>query len=66
MSAVALAQLAIQLLPVVTTGTESFVNWINELRASAQQSGEWTAQEENAYRQALLTAGLSHKAQPDV
>lgn len=46
--------LALQLLPLVTTGVTQFIAWIDSLKAAAQQAGEWTAEQESAYRTALF------------
>ena len=54
MQAAALAQLAIVMLPLIETGVSQFIAWITELRTAVQQSGEWTAAQEAAFRAALL------------
>jgi len=54
MTALALAQIAIQLLPTVTTGVEELIAFINTIRSAAQQSGEWTPAHEDAYRASLF------------
>jgi hypothetical protein len=64
MSAAALATLAIQLLPVVETGVTQLVSWIESLRAAAQQTGEWTAAQETAFRAALWAKTQDPKYKP--
>jgi hypothetical protein len=54
MSAAALIQVALALLPLIQTGVGEFILWINSLRAAAQQSGEWTPAQEADFRAKLL------------
>ncbi len=54
MSIPALIQLALSLLPIVTTEVGKFIAWIDSLIAAAKQSGEWTPDQEAAYRAALF------------
>ncbi len=65
MSIVALIPLALQILPLVTTGVTEFIAWIDSLKASAQQSGEWTPQMESDYRAALFAKTSDPAYQPD-
>jgi hypothetical protein len=53
MNALALAQVALAILPLVQTGVTEFVNWINALRSAAKQAGEWTDAQEKLYRASL-------------
>jgi hypothetical protein len=46
-------QLALAILPLVETGVTNFVAWINAMRTAALQAGEWTPDQEAAYRAAL-------------
>ena len=64
-AALALAPLVIEALPTIETGVEHLVTWINSIRQSAQQSGEWTPKLEAQY-QAKLDADQKEDAwQPD-
>ncbi len=54
MSTAAIIQLAIVLLPLVQTGVPEFIAWINSLKSAAQQAGEWTPEQEAAFRAAIL------------
>ena len=58
-------QLALALLPMVQTGVGEFIAWINSLRAAAQQAGEWTPEQESAYRAALLAKKNDPAYKPD-
>jgi hypothetical protein len=53
-SAVILAQLAIQLLPTVSTGVTALIAFIESVRTAAQQSNEWDAATEAAFRAAAF------------
>lgn len=65
MQAIAILQLALQILPLVTTGITEFVAWINSLRASLQQTEEWTPELEAAYRAALWAKTQDPAYKPD-
>lgn len=65
MQAAAAIQLALALLPLIQTGVTEFVAWINALKASLQQAGEWTPEQDAAYRAALLAKGLDPAYKPD-
>jgi hypothetical protein len=65
MSVAALIALALQLLPLVTTEVAKFIAWIQALRSAAQQAGEWTPEQENAYRVALFSKTQDPAYQPD-
>ena len=54
MTTAALIQLAIAILPLVETAVPEFIAFINSLRSAAQQSNQWTPDQEAAYRAALL------------
>jgi hypothetical protein len=41
-------------LPMIQTGVTEFIAWLNTLVAAAKQSGEWTPEEDAAYRAALF------------
>jgi len=60
-----LIQLALALLPTVTTGIKEFIAWIDSLKGAAQQSGEWTADQEAAYRAALFAKTNDPAYAPD-
>lgn len=65
MSEIALAQLALQYLPVVVTDAEKLWTWITSVRAAAQQSTAWTPDMETQYQQALLARSGDPAYQPD-
>jgi len=65
MGTAAAIQLALALLPMVQTGVTEFIAWINSLRAAAQQAGEWTPEQEAAYRAALLAKNNDPAYKPD-
>lgn len=54
MTTLAALQLALALLPLVTTGLTQFIQFIDSLRLALQQSGEWTEAQELDYRRALF------------
>jgi hypothetical protein len=54
MTTLAALQLALALLPLVTTGLTQFIQFIDSLRLALQQSGEWTEAQEQDYRRALF------------
>lgn len=58
-------RLALALLPEIETGVEHFVAWINALRIAAQQTGEWTPDQEAGWRSALTDAKLAPEEVPD-
>lgn len=66
MQAVALIQVFLALLPLVTTGVGELITFINALRGAAQQAGEWTPEQEDAYRRALYakTGDLAYGPDP--
>lgn len=66
MPAATLAELALALLPLVTTGVQEFIEWINSLRTAAKQADEWTDEQEAAYRRALYakTGDLAYGPDP--
>lgn len=65
MTALALAQLAIQLLPTVEIGVTELIAFINTVRTAAQQSAEWSDQAEAAYRAALFAKTNDPAYAPD-
>lgn len=65
MNAIAALQLALVLLPKITTGIVEFVAWIATLRRVLQQSGEWTADYEAQWREALLSRNILPEELPD-
>ncbi len=62
---IALLPQILQLLPLVVTGTQSFITWIEGVRSSAQQSSEWTTDAEAAFVAWLLTLSKAPQWQPD-
>lgn len=65
MSTAAIIELALVLLPKIEVGITEFVRWINTLRSVAKQNMDWTPEQEAAWRNALLNAGLSPEELPD-
>ena len=65
MPAAAILQLAIALLPLVQTGVGEFIAWMSSLRTAAKQSGEWTAEQDLAFRAALFAKTNDPAYQPD-
>lgn len=65
MPAAALIQVFIALLPLVQTGVMELIAFINTLRAAAQQTGEWTPEQEAAYRAALFAKTNDPAYKPD-
>jgi len=61
----AIIALALQLLPLVETGVPEFIAWINSLKSAAQQAGEWTAEQDAAYRAALFAKTADPAYAPD-
>ena len=57
--------LALQILPLITTGVPEFIAFINALRGAAQQSGVWTDAQEATYRAALFAKANDPAYQPD-
>jgi hypothetical protein len=52
-------------MPLVTTGTEHLLAFVEKTRAAAQQTGEWPPEAEAAYQARLLAKADSPAAQPD-
>lgn len=65
MTAAAWIQFGLLLLPKVTVGLDHFVAWLHDLRATAEQTGEWTPELREQFRAALLAKGLADWEQPD-
>ena len=65
MTAIAIAQIVIQLLPGLETGVTEAIAFINSIRGAAQQSGDWTPAMEAAFEQALIDTGTAPAYQPD-
>lgn len=58
-------QLGLALLPLVQTGVEQFIAWLQRLRTAAQQSGEWTPEQDAAFEASLLERTSDPAYQPD-
>jgi hypothetical protein len=65
MTTAAILQLALQLLPLITTGVPEFIKWIESLKSTLQQAGEWTPELDTAYRAALWAHNQDPAFQPD-
>lgn len=65
MDIAALINLALALLPVVETEVPKFIAWIDSLVAVAKQTGEWTPDQDAAYKAAILAKTSDPAYQPD-
>lgn len=65
MSAIAIATIAIQLLPTVETGVTELIAFINSVRFAAQQANSWTPALESAYRASLFATTSDPAYQSD-
>lgn len=66
MTTLAVLQVALALLPLVQTGVGEFIIWINTLKVAVEQAGEWTEEQDKAYRAALYakTGDLAYGPDP--
>lgn len=64
-AALALLPLVLQYLPTVEVGVEQLIAWVSGVRAAAQQSNVWTADQETAYMAALQATKNDPAWQPD-
>ena len=55
----------IQILPFVETGVTEFIAWIESLITAAKQSGEWTPEQDAAWRAACFAKTSDPKYAPD-
>jgi hypothetical protein len=58
-------QLAIALLPLVETGVQEFIAWIESLKSTLQQTDEWTNDQDVAFKLALLAKTGDPAYKPD-
>ncbi len=65
MTASAILQLALALLPLVQTGINEFIAFIAAIKAAMQQTGEWNDQQEADFRAALFAKTGDPAYQPD-
>lgn len=65
MTASVALQLAMALLPSIQHGVEQFIVWMESLRAAAKQSGEWTPEQDEAFRQSIMNKTGNPAYQPD-
>lgn len=65
MPELALAQVALQYLPLVIHGAEQLWAWIVSVRSAAQQTREWTDAMEAQFQAALLARSAKPEYQPD-
>lgn len=65
MQAVAIAQAILALMPLVTTGSEHLLAFVENTRKAAMQTNEWPPETEAAYQARLLAKADSPAAQPD-
>jgi len=65
MELAAIINLALALLPIVETEVPRFIAWIDALVAVAKTTGEWTPEQDAAYRAALFAKTSDPAYQPD-
>jgi hypothetical protein len=65
MPAAALIQLGIAALPLIQVGVAEFIAWLQSVKAAAQQTGEWTDEQEAAFRAALFAKTTDPAYAPD-
>jgi hypothetical protein len=65
MTAAAIIQIALQVLPLVTTAVPEFIAWIEGLKKSLEQTNEWTPELDAAYRAAIFAHKQDPAFQPD-
>ena len=61
----AIIALVMTYLPQIIQAGESLFAMVQSIRTAAQQTGEWTADNETQYQAALVTLGLASESQPD-
>jgi hypothetical protein len=64
-AALALLPIVLKYLPTVESGAEHLWAWVMGVRAAAQQSSEWTDDQETQFRAALQASGKDPAYQPD-
>lgn len=64
-AALALVQVILPLIPSITTGLAELWQFINTVRAAAQQTAEWTPEMEAAYQASLKATATDPAYQPD-
>lgn len=64
-AALALAQIIIPLLPTIAGDIAHLVAWIQSVRSAAKQSGEWTVEMDQSFRNALIATGREEAYQLD-
>lgn len=52
-------------IPKVEVGVESLIAWVQSLRTAAQQSGDWTAEQEAAFLESLIARRTDRAYLPD-
>jgi len=57
--------LALALLPVVETEVPKFINWIEAMVSVAKTTGEWTPEQDAAFKTALFAKTKDPAYQPD-
>jgi hypothetical protein len=62
-AALALAATVLQALPTLEVGVEEAIALVTSIRASAQQSGEWTDAQETAFQQSIIAAAKDPEQQ---
>lgn len=65
MPAAVILQIALAALPILNVGVTEFIAWLNTLKSAAQADGEWTPEQEQAFRAALFAKTADPAYQPD-
>ncbi len=55
----------LQLIQLAVPGVENLIAWVNTIRTSAQQTGEWTPALESSFVTALVAYSQAPEWQPD-
>lgn len=65
MNPTAWLELGLALLPKIEVGVTEFIAWLGKLRFAAMQDQEWTPDQEEAWRAALLAKNVNPEELPD-
>lgn len=65
MSPALILQVALASLPLIQVAVPQFIAWIEALRGAMLQSGEWTQDQESAFRASLMLKMQDQAYQPD-
>lgn len=64
MSAAAIIQIAMTVLPLIQAGVPEFIAFINSLKGTVEQAGDWTPELQEQYRAALWASTKDPAYQP--